>query len=133
MYDALDSDEYQNAIIYPAGNKVANRDPYFSAYEYFSRCCEQAELLIVIGYSFRDYDALNRLMGAWGRNKQLRIVLLSPHANGIILDAIGTDNDLWYTVQALAARFGDSSEQTEYLQRIEESLKRLRPPAPHAD
>jgi hypothetical protein len=58
MYDALDSDEYQNAIIYPTGDKAANREPYFTAYEYFSRCCEQAELLIVIGYSFRDYEAL---------------------------------------------------------------------------
>ena len=128
MYDLLDSDEYQNAIIYPAGNKVANRDPYFSAYEYFFRCCEQARLLIVIGYSFRDYDALNRLMGGMGRNEKLKIMLLSPDAIGITLDVFG-HHDLWLTIRTIAARFGDSSQQSEYLQRIEELLGSLRAPA----
>jgi hypothetical protein len=130
MYDALDSDEYQNAIIYPAGNKVANRDPYFSGYEYFARCCEQAVVLIVIGYSFRDYDALNRLMGARGRNERLKIVLLSPDAYGIISNVI--DEDLRYSIRPVSAWFGKLSQQTEYLQRIEESLRCLRAPVADA-
>jgi hypothetical protein len=130
MYDLLDSDEFQNAIIYPAGNKVANRDPYFSAYEYFSKCCEQADLLLVIGYSFRDYDILNRLMGAHARNEELKIILLSPDAHGIMLDAI--DEDFRYSIKPVPAYFGDSSQQTGYLEHIEAFFKGLKASAADA-
>jgi hypothetical protein len=131
MYDLLDSDEFQNAIIYPAGNKAANREPYFSAYEYFSSCCERAKVLIVIGYSFRDYDALNRLLGARERNDGLKIILVSPEAYGISLD-IFHPHGLWYGVDLLSVHFGDSSQQPEYLQGIERSLKGMRSVAAEA-
>lgn len=36
MYDVIDSDQYQNTIIYPAGNKVATLEPYLTGYHYFS-------------------------------------------------------------------------------------------------
>jgi len=129
MYDALDSDEYKNTIIYPTGDKAANREPYFSAYEYFSRCCEQAELLIVIGYSFRDYEALNRLMGATRRNEALKVVVVSPDAWGLMHvfdgDAVDELSPLKWSVTPVAAYFGgDSLMQTKYLQAIEELLKR---------
>jgi len=127
MYDLLDSDEFHNTIIYPAGNKAANREPYFSAYEYFSNCCERAKVLIVIGYSFRDYDALTRLLGARERNDELKIVLVSPDAYGISLDIFCAHD--WYGVDPVAVRFGDSSQQPEYLQRIERSLKRMKSPS----
>jgi hypothetical protein len=130
MYDAMDSDEYQNAIIYPTGDKAANREPYFSAYEYFSRCCEQAEVLIVIGYSFRDYETLNRLMGAHRRNEELKVVLLAPDAWGLMKvfhpDAIDSGSLLHVSITPVAAYFGRSSQQPEYLQGIEGVLKRRR-------
>jgi hypothetical protein len=128
MYDAMDSDEYQNAIIYPTGDKAANREPYFTAYEYFSRCCEQAEVLIVIGYSFRDYETLNRLTGAHRRNDELKIVVLAPDAWGLMdvfrRDVIDSGSLISLTITPVAAYFGDSSMQTQYLQAIEGALKR---------
>lgn len=128
MYDAMDSDEYKNAIIYPTGDKAANREPYFSAYEYFSRCCEQAKLLIVIGYSFRDYEALNRLMGAHRRNDELKVVLVAPDAYGLTdvfdRDTVDSGSLLRWSITPVAAYFGDSSMQTKYLEAIEELLKR---------
>lgn len=127
MYDAMDSDEYQNAIIYPTGDKAANREPYFSAYDYFSRCCEQAEVLIVIGYSFRDYETLNRLMGAHRRNEELKVVLLAPDAWGLMevfdRDTIDSGSLLKLSVTPVAAYFGRPSQQTEYLQSIEAAFK----------
>lgn len=128
MYDALDSDEYKNAIIYPTGDKAANREPYFSAYEYFSRCCEQAELLIVIGYSFRDYEALNRLVGATQRNEAIKLVVVAPDAWRLVdlFHQVAVDelSPLKWWVTPVASHFGDPSMQTQYLQAIEESLKR---------
>jgi hypothetical protein len=126
MYDVMDSDEYQNVIIYPTGDKAANREPYFSAYEYFSRCCEQAELLIVIGYSFRDYEALNRLIGATRRNEALKVVVVAPNAWGMMhvfdQDAVDELSPLKWSVTPVAACFGDHLMQTQYLQAIEELL-----------
>jgi hypothetical protein len=130
MYDAMDSDEYQNAIIYPTGDKAANLEPYFSAYEYFSRCCEQAEVLIVIGYSFRDYETLNRLMSAHRRNDKLKVVMLAPDAWGLMdvfrRDPIDSGSLLSLSITPVAAYFGDSSMQTQSLQAIEGTLKRGR-------
>jgi hypothetical protein len=126
----MDSDEYQNAIIYPTGDKAANLEPYFSAYEYFSRCCEQAELLIVIGYSFRDYETLHRLMGAHRRNEELKVLLFAPDVWGLMdlfdRDGIDSGSVLGLSITPVAAYFGNSSQQTEYLQGIERALKRRR-------
>ena len=123
MYDLLDYDEFQNVIIYPAGNKAADREPYFSAFEYFSSCCERAKMLIVVGYCFRDYDALNRLLGARERNDELKIVLVSPDAYGLSIDIFHAHD--WYGVDSVAVYFGNSSQQPEYLERIEGALKRM--------
>ena len=137
MYDALDSDEYKNAIIYPTGDKAANREPYFSAYEYFSRCCEQSQLLIVIGYSFRDYEALNRLTGAHRRNDELKVVLVAPDAYGLMdvfdRDTVDSDSLLRWSITPVAAYFGSSSMQTECLEGIEKALKARREPVVKAN
>jgi hypothetical protein len=80
MYDIIDSDLYQNVLIYPATRKVAVDEPYFTAYDYYQKCCERAKLCLTIGYSFRDYDALTRLRGAMSGNAELRLAVLSPNA-----------------------------------------------------
>jgi hypothetical protein len=84
MYDIVDSDEYQNAIIYPAGNKVTTSEPYLTGYHYFSRCCEHAKLILAIGYSFRDYEALGSLLKARQVNDDLKLLLLSPDAYDVL-------------------------------------------------
>ncbi len=86
MYDAIDSDAYENILIYPATRKIAIDDPFYTGYEYFERCCERAKLCIAIGYSFRDYDALTRLRGAASANDDFRLMLVSPDADKVILE-----------------------------------------------
>jgi SIR2-like protein len=80
MYTAMDADAYGNVLIYPATRKIATEDPYYSAYEYYQRCCENTQKCVAIGYSFRDYDALTRLRGAIGVNSNLELIILSPDA-----------------------------------------------------
>jgi hypothetical protein len=87
MYDRLDADEYENVLIYPATRKIAVDEPYFTAYDYYQKCCERAKVCLVIGYSFRDYDALSRLRAAMSANPQLRLALVSPDAQ-IVLDRL---------------------------------------------
>jgi hypothetical protein len=84
MFDAMDSDVFSNVLIYPATKKIAVVDPYYTAYEYYQRCCESARACMAIGYSFRDYDALMRLRGARSVNEPFRLVLLAPDAEKIL-------------------------------------------------
>jgi len=120
MYDVMDSDEYQNTIIYPAGNKVATIEPYLTGYNYFSRCCEQAKLIIAIGYSFRDYDALASLLKARQVNAELGLVVLSPTSYDI-RKAI-TDEEWFLWTQSIYGYFGNPMDETKYLQEIDKWL-----------
>jgi hypothetical protein len=84
MYDQMDSDAYGNILIYPATNKIATEDPFYTGYEYFERCCERAKVCLAIGYSFRDYDALTRLRGAVSVNDRLHLLLVGPSAGKVL-------------------------------------------------
>lgn len=122
MYDVVDSDEYQNAIIYPAGNKVATLEPYLTSYHYFSRCCDHARLIIVIGYSFHDYDALSSLLKARQVNDKLTLLLLSPDAYTVLKTI--PDEDRVYWTHAVYGLFGDTGSEVEYLAEIDGWLAR---------
>jgi len=78
FHQQADVMRYANVLIYPATHKVATTEPYFTAYDYCGRCCEQSQVLLTIGYSFRDYDALARLRSSLAFNPHLTLALLSP-------------------------------------------------------
>lgn len=84
FHQKIDAERYRNAIIYPAVHKVATAEPFFTAYDYFGRCCERCKLLLTIGYSFRDYDALARLRSAMFFNQNLKLALLAPDAKEVL-------------------------------------------------
>ena len=72
--------EYENVLIYPATRKVAMANPFFTAYDYFQRTMDNCGCCIVIGYSFRDYDALTKLVSASIFNPRLKLVVVDPNA-----------------------------------------------------
>lgn len=76
-------DGIANLLIYPAKRKVALNNPYFTAYDYFQRTLEHCKLCVVIGYSFRDYDALSRLRSAAAFNASLRVLVIDPNADSL--------------------------------------------------
>lgn len=82
VYDVSDPD-YKNVMIYPATNKIATKEPFFTAYDYLERCLDAAAFCLVIGYSFRDYDTLMRFKSASLSNRKLRIAVLDPRATEI--------------------------------------------------
>jgi hypothetical protein len=122
MYDIIDSDEYQNAIIYPAGNKITTSEPYLTGYHYFSRCCEHAKLIIAIGYSFRDHEALASLLMARQVNEDLKLILLSPDPYSVLQTI--PDEDRWLWTEPIYGYFGKPDSEAEYLPKINESLVR---------
>ncbi|MEK6408119.1 MAG: SIR2 family protein [Acidobacteriota bacterium] len=125
MYDVVDSDEYQNTIIYPAGSRVATSQPYLTSYQYFSRCCEHAKVILAIGYSFHDYDALASLLKARQVNDDLMLMLISPNAYDVLettLRQLDEDAIIW--ARPVHGRFGDPDSQANYLTEIHNCLVR---------
>lgn len=74
-------DKSKDAIVFPSKDKLPINEPFFSSYEYFGRCLEQASFLIVIGYSFRDFGIVAKIKGAARWNKKLQIILIDPLKN----------------------------------------------------
>jgi hypothetical protein len=124
MYDVVDSDEYQNTIIYPAGNRVATVEPYLTSHHYFSRCCEHAKLILAIGYSFHDYDALASLLRARQVNDDLMLMILSPQCYQVLKTIRDYDDDGWLWARPIYGRFGDAKSEAEYLPEIDKCLVR---------
>lgn len=121
MYDALDSDAYQNVLIYPAGDKMAIGDPYLTAYRYFSKCCESASVIVAIGYSFRDYNVLNALITAREAREELYLIIFSPDAFQVAQSIPHEDTLLW--VGQVFGRLGDALNHQNYITEIAEKLK----------
>ena len=103
FHQQADAVRYSNVLIYPATHKVATTEPYFTAYDYYGRCCEHSQILLTIGYSFRDYDALARLRSAQSFNSALTLALLAPNCTEI-LDGLPIDHQ---RAVPLAMAFGD--------------------------
>ena len=75
---------HKNVLIFPATRKIAIEDPYFTCYDYLGRCLASAKLCLVVGYSFRDYDALTRFKAAKIENPKLNIFVMDPKANYLV-------------------------------------------------
>ena len=118
---AGDDSSFENLLIYPAKRKIASDDPFFTAYDYFQRTLESCKLCVVIGYSFRDYDALSRLRSAACYNPNLRLLVLDPDASTL------TERLRTQGVKAgpLAQRFGDKESERMYLEAIETLVSTL--------
>jgi hypothetical protein len=72
---------HRNVLIFPATRKIAIEDPYFTSYDYLGRCLAKARFCLVVGYSFRDYDALTRFKAAKIENPSMTISILDHNAN----------------------------------------------------
>jgi len=76
--------KHSNMMIYPATEKIAYFDPFFTCYTYLEECLSRARYCLVIGYSFRDYDALTRMRAAMRKNPGLVLEVLDPNATTIV-------------------------------------------------
>jgi hypothetical protein len=117
IYAEADS-SFENLLIYPARRKVASEDPYFTAYDYFQRTLENCRLCVVIGYSFRDYDALSRLRSAASYNTDLQLLVMDPSAS-YLCEGLRRQG---VTAAPLTQVFGDKAGEQAYLSAIGNAL-----------
>jgi hypothetical protein len=109
----------KNTIIYPAKNKIALGDPFFTAYDYFQRCLDRASIALFIGYSFRDYDTVTKIKSALKHNPNLRILVLSVHASKVVDAIFPIFRD---RIEAIPFKFGIPLHQNSYLNQIAEFI-----------
>ena len=76
-----EDENYINKIIYPTTDKTPKDEPYFSYYDYLSRCLDNAHYIIFIGYSFRDFESLVRVKSSLIYNKKLKLIIIDNHSD----------------------------------------------------
>jgi SIR2-like domain len=113
-----DDSAHENVLIYPAKRKVAIAEPFFTGYDYFQRCAERGQLCIVIGYSFRDYDALTKLMSASAQNSKLTVLLIDPNARRLCKHL----QSLHIKAEAVPTNFGFGPGFGDYLLQVKAAL-----------
>jgi hypothetical protein len=72
---------------------------------------------VFIGYSFRDYDTVTKIKSALKLNDKLRLLILSPNADKIVLQFFP---DTRGRVVPLSYEFGRKDHQESYLREISE-------------
>src|SRR2546425_8548030 len=70
------------SLFIPPGKRSHSTIP-FTAYDYFQRAMDGCGCCIVIGYSFRDYDALTKLMSASILNQRLTVLVIDPNSDAV--------------------------------------------------
>jgi hypothetical protein len=113
------NERIKNVLIYPAKNKIALDDPFFTAYDYFQRCLDHSVSGVFIGYSFRDYDTVTKIKSALKFNDKLRLLILSPNADEIVEKFFP---DFRGRVASLSYEFGRKDHEESYLREIGEFL-----------
>jgi hypothetical protein len=121
-YVAEGDEHWNNCLIYPAKKKVALQDPYFTCYDYLTRCFEKTQTCLTIGYSFRDYDALMRLRAAIRQDEKLNLLLVSPNATEVVTQfSLPTERIL-----PIDAPFGVPGMVPDYLAGVKGYFERTR-------
>jgi len=106
------------ALIYPTQVKseATQEEPFLTAYEYFRETMLNADLGIIIGFSFRD-PAINDTIGyALANNNNLRLAIIGPKINkdkggapGQLADKLGIGQQEWKErIRIIKGRFGEA-------------------------
>lgn len=112
---------YKNVLIYPAMNKIAIHEPYFTGYDYFQRCLDNGKFGIFIGYSFRDYDTVTKIRSALNFNKDLALFVLDPNAKELIANNFSSFEKRF---TALEYYFGREALIEKYLEQLKKALEK---------
>jgi SIR2-like domain len=78
----------QRMMILPIGEKYVTRTPYLQLLQKFREDLVKEEIIIIIGYSFRDDPINNAIMERIYQKKRVKIVVVSPNARDLIVQSL---------------------------------------------
>lgn len=79
----FDHEPLQEAMIYPATEKVIQASLYSQLFQYFSTALAETTVALFIGYSCRDASVMALLDEALVRNRRLFVLLVNPDADAL--------------------------------------------------
>jgi hypothetical protein len=105
----------ERTIIYPIYEKHITRDPFFTLYEYFRRTLLREDIVIVIGYSFRDLTINNAFLDWLASKPESRLIITAKKKNHeVIRRIINNDNDKKNDkIQFIDKHFGEAGFITD--------------------
>jgi NAD-dependent SIR2 family protein deacetylase len=86
--ELIDGTAIENLIMYPTELKFTTSRPIADLYTLFREKLENTELLIVVGYTFRDPELTRIMIEGVTKNSQLRFLLISPHASSVYAEKL---------------------------------------------
>jgi hypothetical protein len=81
--------DYENTVVWPAQTKGVPSGPYETNYAYLQHCLNQAQLCVVVGFSFRDEEIRRHFTRAIAENHTLRLAVVDPDAETIMQKKLG--------------------------------------------
>jgi hypothetical protein len=91
--EARDPEPMKTVLIYPSRQEAEiDEEPFAVSYAYLSACLTHTQVCLVIGFSFRDREVVDRLRVAMDVNEKLRLLILDPNADSItehLIDKLG--------------------------------------------
>lgn len=124
IHPAFPDDRPQEVLLYPARGKAAHADPFATLVSHFDRALAEAELCIVIGYSFQDAHIRRLVLDRMVTNRRLQLLLVNPKADEVI--KIQQDDDeppfshFRDRITGLKKLAKDALENRAIIQRLEE-------------
>lgn len=108
----------ERTMIYPIYEKHITRDPFFTLYEYFRRTLFKEDIVIVIGYSFRDLT-INNAFSDWLASKpESRLIITAKKENHEVIRKIVGSGKKHDKIQFIHRRFGEA----EFITDLENTL-----------
>jgi SIR2-like protein len=102
-------------MIYPIYEKFVSKDPFFALYQYFRRMLFKEDILIVVGFSFRDPSINNAIVDWLSTRPYSRLLIVASEKNQNKIRGIFNDNP---RIQFINANFG----QDGFINSLEDVL-----------
>jgi SIR2-like protein len=105
----------ERTIIYPIYEKHVTKDPFFTIYEYFRKTLFKEQIVIVIGYSFRDFTINNAFSDWLAFKPESRLIVIAKKRNHEIIKRIIENN----RVEFVDGHFRENG----FISSLEDTLK----------
>lgn len=80
----ISGDKLQRMMILPIGEKYVTRTPYLEFLQKLREDLQKEEIVIVIGFKFRDDPITNAFIDSVSRRRRIKMIVVAPEAKDII-------------------------------------------------
>ena len=98
----------ERIMLYPIYEKYVTRDPYFTLYEYFRKSLFKEDILIIIGYSFRDLSINNTFLEWLHSKPESRLIIAKKKDHEYIKKILENNDKVENRIQFIGEHFGEN-------------------------